>query len=330
MLHKTNILITMSIRQIQITSLQHGQRLDKAVCQLLKDVSRSQIQKAIKDNRLRLNSGIISNLSLKVKDNDLIEIDLYEAPPTNILPVDIKLDIIYEDEDLIVINKPVGMTTHPGTGDYQDTLVNALLFHTNQLSDIGGEIRPGIVHRLDKDTSGLMVVAKNNKAHVNLAGQIKTKELKRFYKALVWGAPKPSSGIIRTKIGRSRIDRRKMRVFKVGGREAVTHYRTMQTLAGGLFSLVECRLETGRTHQIRVHMSHMGNSIVGDQVYGNNKRKLLNIPADSYEVINNFNHQALHSFYISFMHPVTNLVMEFEKDVPSGYNALLDAISNIK
>lgn len=319
----------MSKRQIKITNQQHGERLDKAVCQLISDISRSQIQKAIKDNRLKLNGEIISNFSVKVKDNDIIDIDLQEPPQTHILPTNIKLDIVYEDEYLIVVNKPVGMTTHPGAGSHQDTLVNALLFHTNQLSDIGGEIRPGIVHRLDKDTSGLMVVAKNNKSHTDLAGQIKTKRLKRVYRALVWGIPKPTSGTIITNIGRSRIDRKKMKVLKTGGRVAITHYTVLKTFLDGIFSLVECRLETGRTHQIRVHMSHLGNSIVGDQVYGNNKRKLSNIPCEISEIIDNFRHQALHSFYISFTHPTTNVLMEFEKDVPLEYNILLDKLEGI-
>lgn len=312
---------------ITITEELHNERVDKATAELCSAATRSQVQRAIKEEKLSVNGEIISNLSHKVKHNDEIIIDLIEEMPTHIEPVNIPLDIVHEDEDLIVINKAVGMTTHPGAGNHSDTLVNALLYHSKYLSDIGGEGRPGIVHRLDKDTSGLMVVAKNNSAHAALAEQLQDRVLKRAYKALVWGVLKPVNGTIEAEIGRSPNDRKKMAVVKKGGKSAITNYNTLEIYANGIFSLVECHLDTGRTHQIRVHMSHKGHSIVGDQTYGNNRRKIGNIPDDIREIVSHFDHQALHSYYISFVHPTTGKVLEFEKDVPEDYNQLLKLLS---
>jgi len=306
----------------------NNHRLDKALSELCKEFSRSQIQKAIKSENLKLNGRIISNLSHKVKENDNVEILIIEESHDGIVASDSPLDIVYEDEDLIVINKNANMTVHPGAGNYSDTLVNALLYHTNSLSDVGGEIRPGIVHRLDKDTSGLMVVAKNNRTHVSLAKQIETRELVRRYKALIWGMIKPTSGTISTLIGRSQSDRKKMSVLKTGGKEAITHYKTLEIFCNGLFSLIECKLETGRTHQIRVHLSHIGHSIIGDQTYGNNNRKILSSPASesTKEALYRMTHQALHSSFISFIHPKTEERIEFAKEVPLDYTELVNAI----
>ena len=300
-----------------------NQRIDKAVAKLCPDISRSQIQKAIKTSHLTLNKVIISNLSTKVKENDEIIIILTEQVTEGIQPANIKLDIVFEDDDLIVLNKPVGMVVHPGAGKWQDTLVNALMYYTNSLSDVGGTIRPGIVHRLDIDTSGLMLVAKNNKAHVHLAEQIKTRQLIRRYKALVWGVIKPPSGVININVGRSKIDRKKMTTLKIGGREAITHYKTLELFQGGLFTLVECQLKTGRTHQIRVHLSHIGHSVVGDKIYGHNYRKIMGTPESLQSPLLNFNHQALHSFCISFIHPANGQELVFEKDPPDDYNNLI-------
>lgn len=303
-----------------------GLRLDKALSSLCLESSRSQIQKAIKNEKLTINGQIISNLSAKVKENDEVTLVIVEEVQIGVLPANIPLDIVYEDDDLIVINKSATMTVHPGAGSHNDTLVNALLYHTNNLSDVGGEVRPGIVHRLDKTTSGLMVVAKNNNAHVHLAGQIETRELVRRYKALIWGMSKPTEGVINIPIGRSHLDRKKMSTVKTGGKQAITHYKTLEILYGGLFSLVECKLETGRTHQIRVHLSHTGHSVVGDQTYGNNKRKIHGCPERLQEALTVMDHQALHSFYISFLHPISGKRLEFERDVPLEYNELLEFI----
>ncbi len=304
----------------------NGQRVDKALTELCSDCSRTQIQKAIKNEKLKLNGQIISNFSAKVKHNDQAEIIIEEEAQKHILPNNIPIDIIYEDDDLIVINKTANMTVHPGAGNYTDTLVNALLYHSNKLSDVGGQIRPGIVHRLDKTTSGLMVVAKNNKSHVSLAGQIQSRELIRRYRALAWGMLKTPEGTIDMPIGRSTSDRTRMTTLKRGGKNAITHYKTIEIMHGGLFSLVECKLETGRTHQIRVHMSHTGHSIVGDQSYGNNSRKIHGCPEYLKEALSKMDHQALHSFYISFLHPTSGERMEFERDVPAEYDELVNFI----
>lgn len=307
-----------------------GQRLDKALSTLCSESTRSQIQKAIKNKQTILNNQIISNLSSRVKENDAVEIKIIEEVSENIDPVNIPIDIIYEDLDLIVINKSSNMTVHPGAGNHNDTLVNALLYHSKNLSDIGGEIRPGIVHRLDKTTSGLMVVAKNNKAHVDLAAQIESRNLVRKYKALVWGMIKQTEGIIDIPIGRSSSDRKRMTTLKNGGgKPAITHYKVKEIMYGGLFSLVECKLETGRTHQIRVHMSHIGHSIVGDQTYGNNARKIHGCPENLKDELLKMNHQALHSFYISFDHPTTKKRMEFVQDFPGDYQRLLHFIRKV-
>lgn len=317
--------------QILIDSNHESMRLDKATFLIAEkegyNLSRSDVQKAIKKGNLKLNNQIISNLSIKVKENDQIEFSIEEEIPDYLVPTEIPLDIIYEDDDVIVINKPAGLTTHPGAGEHTDTLANALIFYTKQLSDINGEFRPGIVHRLDRDTSGLMVVAKNNHAHRSLASQLEDKTLGRKYKALVWGMIKPLSGTISANIGRSMKDRKRMTTLKNGGKAAITHYNTINVYAKGLISLIECRLDTGRTHQIRVHLSHYGHSIVGDQVYGNNSKKLNNISNEIKETLSDFKRQALHSFYISFVHPKTGDIMEFEKDVPEDYNHLIEKIS---
>ena len=301
----------------------HNQRVDKALSLLCHNVSRSQIQKAIKNQKLILNNEIIINLSMRVKVGDEIDLLLEEEVQTGIRPTNIPLDIIYEDDDLMVLNKSSSMTVHPGAGNYTDTLVNALLYYTDNLSNEGGEIRPGIVHRLDKNTSGLMVVAKNNPAHRSLASQIETRTLKRKYKALVWGIIRPQEGIINQQMARSKLDRKKMTTVKSGGKAAITHYKTLEIFKSGLFSLIECQLETGRTHQIRVHLSHVGHSILGDQTYGNNKRKIISCPDILKTKLMEFNHQALHSFYISFTHPTSGIFMEFEKELPLDYSEII-------
>lgn len=301
----------------------HGQRVDKALFLLCNNASRNQIQKAIRNQKLILNNKIILSLSTRVRTNDKIDLVLIEEVQNEIVPMNIPLDILYEDDHLIVLNKSSSITVYPGVGNHKDTLVNALLYHTKTLSNEGGDIRPGIVHRLDKNTSGLMVVAKNNTAHKSLASQIKSRFLKRKYYALVWGIIKPQHGIINQQIARSKINRIRMTTVKYGGKIAVTHYKTLEILKSGMFSLVECELETGRTHQIRVHLSHIGHSIIGDQTYGNNKRKITASPNFLRERLIQFNHQALHSFYISFAHPVSGKYLSFKKDLPESYNDLI-------
>lgn len=289
-----------------------GFRLDKALVGLISKTSRSQIQKLINGLQVQVNGLIISDSDFKVKENDLILVVFKDTEPLTMQEADIKLDIFYEDEDLMVINKAAGMTVHPGSGNHHDTLVNALLHHAKSLSSIGGLERPGIVHRLDKDTSGLMVVAKNNFAHQHLASQIESRNLIRKYKALVWGIINPQEGVIRNNIGRSRILRQKMTILKFGGKEAITHYKTEEIFFNGLISMLECKLTTGRTHQIRVQLSHLKHSVVGDQTYGKNSRKVSHNYSIVPQKLVNFKRQALHSWYISFSHPVSGKLLEFQ------------------
>ncbi|WP_341748979.1 RluA family pseudouridine synthase [Candidatus Tisiphia endosymbiont of Sialis lutaria] len=301
-----------------------GFRLDKAVVTLIDKKSRSQVQKMISDFQVQVNGLIISDSNFKVKENDIISVFFKAPDPLTMQEADIKLDIFYEDEDLIVINKAAGMTVHPGSGNHQDTLVNALLHHAKSLSSIGGLERPGIVHRLDKDTSGLMVVAKNNFAHVHLASQIESRNLVRKYKALVWGIINPQEGVISNNIGRDRILRQKMTILKFGGKEAITHYKTEKIFFNGIISMVECRLATGRTHQIRVQLSHLKHSVVGDQTYGKNSRKVNYNFSIVPQKLMDFKRQALHSWYISFSHPVSGKLLEFESPLPSDITEIIE------
>jgi 23S rRNA pseudouridine1911/1915/1917 synthase len=302
------------------------QRLDKAIALLCTDFSRSQVQKAIKNKQVLLNNNIVEVMSSKVSTDDILEITFAENKPHQMQATQIDLDIVYEDDHLIVLNKAAGITTHPGVGNHDDTLVNALLYHTQKLSDVNGEFRAGIVHRLDKETSGLMVIAKTNQAHNNLAKQLQDRDLKRRYLALIWGVMKPLGGTIDMPITRSNRDRTRMTTVQHGGKSAVTHYETKEILAKAAVSLVECRLETGRTHQIRVHFSQNRHSVVGDQVYGHNERKVQSCPQGLKEILGAMKRQALHSYYIGFMHPITEEFMEFTRDVPQDYQELLEAL----
>lgn len=305
-------------------------RLDKSLPTLIPGVSRNQIQKAIKNGHVLINNIAITDIAYPAKENDNISIHIIAEKQTALIPTQLKLDIIYEDDDIIVLNKPFGLTVHPGAGHYQDTLVNALVYHTNTLSDLGDYTRPGIVHRLDKDTSGLMIVAKNNFAHNNLSMQIMQKTLTRKYKALVWNIIKPTSGIIDINIARNRIDRTKMQTVHGKGKVAITYYDTQEILLNGLMSIVHCTLQTGRTHQIRVHMSHVGNSIVGDQTYGHNKRKIAACNELLKHELLNFKRQALHSYYLNFTHPKSNQELSFEIDLPNDIANLIDKIKSLK
>lgn len=304
-----------------------GQRLDKFLVEkflaIKPEISRSRIKSLIENNLVANGKSFINDAAYKIKDSEELSVQIPPVESSEILPKDIKIDIIWEDKNMMVINKPAGLTTHPGNGNHQDTLVNALLFHSaDELSGIGGVARPGIVHRLDKDTSGLMVVAKNDIAHQNLAQQIQDRILKRNYLAICYGVPKPLDGVIDKNLGRSKLNRLKMAVMKVGGRRAVTNYSVQKIYKNSLLSLVECRLDTGRTHQIRVHMSSIGHSLVGDQLYGARKKSLIGIDEDLENVIDNFLRQALHSYKIAFLHPVSGEEMEFEIDLPEDMKEL--------
>ncbi|HOZ53866.1 MAG TPA: RluA family pseudouridine synthase [Bacilli bacterium] len=284
-----------------------GSRIDKYLIKVT-DLSRNKVQELINADLVKVNNRPVKS-SYTVKENDSIEIEKFLENETDIVPEDIKLDIIYEDNDVIVVNKPSGMVVHPAAGNYSNTLVNALLYHTNSLSDINGNIRPGIIHRIDKDTSGLLLVAKNNNAHKLLAKELEERKIKRVYVALVDGIINNDSGTIDAPIGRSKVNRKKMEVTADNSKEAVTHFKVLKRLNG--VTLIECTLDTGRTHQIRAHMKYIGYPIVNDPVYNNKK-------ATSFG-------QMLHAKRISFVHPITNKLMEFECDIPNEFKEILNS-----
>lgn len=285
-------------------------RLDKYLINKL-DLSRSKVQEMIKQNLITVNGKIVKN-SYLLRLNDEVNVCGELKIETDILPENMSLDIIYEDDDLMVINKPSGMVVHPAAGNFSGTLVNGLLYHTKNLSDNNGELRPGIVHRIDKDTSGLLVVAKNDKTHEALALQLKDKSLSRIYIALVQGKINHDTGTIDAPIGRDPYDRKKMCVTDVNSKEAVTHFRVLQRYKNS--TLLEVKLQTGRTHQIRVHMSYIKHPIVNDPVYGNKKS-------------NSFG-QMLHAKELSFIHPKTKKKMTFSCGIPKEFNEILEKYKN--
>ena len=288
-----------------------GSRLDAFLALNLEGKTRSAVQKLMDQGKVLVN-GKTGRKNDKVKPGDSIQVEIPEPEPLELLPQDIPLDIVYEDEHLLVVNKPKGMVVHPAPGNPDGTLVNALLYHCGEsLSGINGVIRPGIVHRIDKDTSGLLMVAKNDLAHQSLAAQIAAHTFTRMYNTVVYGNLKTDEGTISAPIARHPTDRKKMAVVP-GGREAVTHYRVLERLSG--FTLVECRLETGRTHQIRVHMAHIGHPVAGDPVYGPKK------------CITSLNGQCLHARLLGFVHPATGEYMEFDSGLPPYFTDFLEKL----
>lgn len=283
-------------------------RLDKVVTNIFTDYTRSQLKKMIDDGNIKVN-GDVKKANYKVNLGDEITFDKPEVKKLSLEPENIPLDIVYEDDDVIVVNKPQGMVVHPSPGHFEHTLVNALLYHS-PLSTINGTYRPGIVHRIDKDTSGLLMVAKNDMAHQSLAKQLKDKTNTREYVALVHGNIKEDSGTIDAPLGRSKVDRKKQAVVK-DGRNAVTHFEVLKRY--GDYTLVKCVLETGRTHQIRVHMKYIGHPLVGDQLYG--PRKTLGNSG-----------QFLHAEKLGFIHPRTNEYLEFTAPLPENFKKLLVSI----
>jgi 23S rRNA pseudouridine1911/1915/1917 synthase len=298
---------------VSIEASQGGQRLDKCLAAALPAFSRSRLQQLIAGGQVSGQGGTITDAAHKVKPGEAYSVSEPPPEPMALQASDVTLSVVYEDAHLLVIDKPAGMTVHPAPGHSHDTLVNALLTHCgDSLSGIGGVSRPGIVHRIDKDTSGLLVVAKHDAAHRHLAAQLAARTLKREYRAVVFGRPNPLSGTIEGNIARSHANRQKMAVVKAGGKSAITHYRTLETFANA--SLVACVLESGRTHQIRVHMTHIGHPLLGDPVYG---RK-----TNAY----GFARQALHAAALTLIHPASGERMDFSVPLPDDMQALLDAL----
>ena len=307
-----------------------NKRIDTALAEKT-NMSRSLIQKLLTDKLISIDGTICSLASKKIQSPCKATIILIpDDSPVTIVPANIQLDIVYEDEDLLVINKQAGLVVHPGVSHTDDTLVNALVGYIgSNLSTVGGMTRPGIVHRLDKDTSGLLLVAKNDITHAHLSKQISERSCKRSYMAITWGALK-TKGTIKTLIDRSRKDHLKMAVAKDKGRDAITHYEPIALLAQEKLSLIKCTLETGRTHQIRVHMAHIGYPILGDQTYGNNNNKIATKFFNDkimQDRLNNFTRQWLHASNIKFVHPVTGRLMEFASEPAKELKEILELLN---
>lgn len=324
----------METLKVTIPEEQKGQRLDKALSLLAPQFSRARLQSLIEAGQVELKGKPCADNSYKVKTDDVFTIIVPPAEEAEPRAQDIALDIVYEDKDLLVINKSSDMVVHPGAGNAEGTLVNALLAHCKGgLSGIGGVKRPGIVHRLDKETSGLMVVAKNDAAHHGLSEQLSSRTLKRIYHALVWGTLSPKSGRVETHIGRSKTNRKKMTVLNEGGKEAITDYKTLQNF-GSIATLAECRLQTGRTHQIRVHMAHIKHWLVGDPVYGKTAiarfLKMHKTPEKLEKQLLSFERQALHAAQLEFIHPISKNKMTFKAEPPGDMQHLIAVLKRYR
>ena len=284
-------------------------RLDKYLAEQFPEQTRSYLQKLIKDGAVLVNGKCVKT-GFQLSKGDEVSVSIPEPKELDVLPQKMDLDIVYEDEDVILINKPKGMVVHPAPGHTTDTLVNGLLYHCkDHLSGINGVARPGIVHRIDRDTTGILIVCKNDKAHNSIAAQLKEHSINRRYRALVHGNIKEDTGTVEGPIGRHPIDRKKMSINERNGKPAVTHYRVLERF--GNYTLIECKLETGRTHQIRVHMTSVGHPLVGDEVYG---------PAKCPFKLQG---QCLHAMVLGFVHPTTGQYMEFSADLPEYFEELL-------
>lgn len=296
----------------QVTDEQDGERLDKMLSIIYPDFSRSFFQKLIKENSIKVNEKV-QKANYKVQTDDMISIQIPDAVETTIEPENIPLDILYEDDDLLVVNKPKGMVVHPSAGHYSGTLVNAIMYHCkDSLSGINGEIRPGIVHRIDMDTTGSLIVCKNDESHVAIAAQIKEHSCNRIYVGIVCGNVKEDEGTINAPIGRHPIERKKMAINEKNGKPAITHYKVLKRF--GKYTYMQFKLETGRTHQIRVHMASIGHPLLGDELYARN------CP---------FKHlqgQTLHARTIGFIHPRTKEYMEFSAPLPKYFEDLLQKL----
>lgn len=301
--------------EINLQVEEKGERIDRYLSQQLPNLSRSRIQQLIEQEQVQVNGKVCTSKKATVQSGDRISITIPEAKPLDLQSEAIPLDILYEDDSLIIINKPAGLVVHPAAGHESGTLVNALLAHCKNLAGIGGVQRPGIVHRLDKDTTGAIAIAKTDQAHQHLQAQLKAKTARRDYLGVVYGAPSADKGTINQPIGRHPVDRKKMTILPVekGGRTAVTHWQVRERL--GNYTLIHFQLETGRTHQIRVHSAHMGHPIVGDPVYSSGRSVGVNLPG-----------QALHAWRLRLQHPVSGEWIEATAPLPPAFSKLLDVL----
>jgi 23S rRNA pseudouridine1911/1915/1917 synthase len=307
----------MRTEEFEVLYEQEGERLDKFLSTVYPKQSRSFFQKLIKDGQITVN-GQTEKASFPVKAEDLVRISFPDAQAAAIEPEDIPLDILYEDDDLLVVNKPKGMVVHPSAGHSSGTLVNAVMYHcAGSLSGINGEIRPGIVHRIDRDTTGSLIVCKNDESHIKIAEQIKAHSAGRIYEGIVCGVVKEDEGTVCGAIGRHPVDRKKMAINEKNGKPAVTHYKVLKRFEK--YTYMQFRLETGRTHQIRVHMAHIGHPLLGDEVYGNKKSAFRHLEG-----------QTLHAKTIGFVHPRTNEYIECSAPLPEYFQKLLEQLDNMR
>ena len=316
-----------------VKDVEKAQRVDQFLSNKEKDLSRTRIKNLILNKKLKINKKTITDPSKKICADDLINLEIPEPKKTSLKKYNFKLDIVHEDKDLLIVNKPSGISMHPGAGDYDKTLVNALMhYDSKNLSNIGDELRPGIVHRIDKDTSGLVVIAKNNVSHEKLSKQFSEHSIKRLYQTLVWGKLRPQIGKIETLIKRSSKNRPLMEVGLTKGKKAITNYKTLEVFENDkipTFSLVECKLETGRTHQIRVHMNYKGNNILGDKKYKKKFKKIKNINLDLEKMILSLDRQFLHAKVLRFMHPKSGKELEFTSILPQELEKILKSLRKL-
>ncbi len=307
-------------------------RVDVFINKKETDISRTRIKNLILNKNLKINNKTITDPSKKISKGDYVYLIIPEPKKASLKPYKFKLDIIYEDKDLIVLNKPAGIVMHPGAGNFENTIVNALINYDKALlSNIGNELRPGIVHRIDKNTSGLVVIAKNNQTHEHLSNQFKKHSVTRVYQLLIWGKVRPSKGKVETLITRSSRNRQMMEVSQSKGKKAITNYDTIEVFDNEntpTLSLLECKLETGRTHQIRVHMNYLGNSVVGDDKYKKKFKKINNISPELEKKILGLNRQFLHAKTIGFIHPKKNKEMIFNSILPQELEKILKMLRN--
>jgi len=312
---------------------ENGLRVDQFISNKEKDISRTRIKNLILNKKLKINKKTISDPSKKIFTDDYIDLEIPEPKKASLKPFNFKLDIAYEDKDLLVVNKSAGISMHPGAGDYDKTLVNALIhYDSKNLSNIGDELRPGIVHRIDKDTSGLVVIAKNNITHEKLSNQFSKHSIKRVYQTLIWGKLRPQSGKIETLITRSSKNRQLMEVGITKGKKAITNYKTLEVFENDkipTFSFIECKLETGRTHQIRVHMSYKGNNILGDKKYKKKFKKIKNIDLDLENKILKLDRQFLHAKVLGFVHPKSGKKLEFTSILPQELEKIIKSLRKL-
>jgi len=319
--------------KLSVDEKYNGKRLDIFLSNSIDQFTRSFLKKLIENRQVKINNKIHVSPSIKVKYQDEIIINVNEEKKYNIVPKRIELDIVFEDKSILVINKPKGMVVHPGAGNYENTLVNALLFkYKKNLSNINGNLRPGIVHRIDKDTSGLLVIAKNNLAHAHLGKQFSEHTIKRKYMCLSWGVIRPLNGKIRTLITRDKRNRQLMTVSDISGKKAITNYKTVKVFNIKdipKISLVECELETGRTHQIRVHLKYKGTSLLGDRQYGKKNARFKKINSNFLNELSKLSGQALHAKTLEFTHPLSKKRINFNSELPSSFKKILSLLENL-